>query len=218
MITPQPRRYVLRHFLLTAVICLIATDQLFAQDRDRAKAMEYVQQQEQARKAATMREYDSAVFFLENGMYQRADVKFRYVLTNLKSLPSDLTFHFGKNSFYLKQYQQSIDWLNKYIQLKGTNGQFSREAASLKEEAEKHYIAEKATRSQEVEQVFSTNYEIDCGPSGMVTCPVCRGEHVIIRRGTFSNEYRTCPYCNEHGLLTCVEYNKLLRGELEAKQ
>src|SRR5690606_23555376 len=122
------------------------------------------------------------------------------------------------NSFFLKQYQQSIDWLNKYIQLKGTNGQFSREAVELKEKAEKQFLAEKAVRAQEVEQVLSTNYEIDCGPSGMVTCPVCRGEHVIIRRGTFSNEYRTCPYCNEHGLLTCVEYNQLLRGELEPKQ
>lgn len=218
MMTTQPGRYTLLYPVLAAVLFLVAAGQLAAQDRDKARAMEYVQQQEQARKAATMREYDSAVLFLENGMYARADVKFRYVLANLKSLPSDLTFHFGKNSFFLKQYQQSIDWLNKYIQLKGTNGQFSREAVELKEKAEKQFLAEKAVRAQEVEQVLSTNYEIDCGPSGMVTCPVCRGEHVIIRRGTFSNEYRTCPYCNEHGLLTCVEYNQLLRGELEPKQ
>lgn len=218
MMTTQPGRYTLLYPVLAAILFLVAAGQLAAQDRDKARAMEYVQQQEQARKAATMREYDSAVLFLENGMYARADVKFRYVLANLKSLPSDLTFHFGKNSFFLKQYQQSIDWLNKYIQLKGTNGQFSREAVELKEKAEKQFLAEKAVRAQEVEQVLSTNYEIDCGPSGMVTCPVCRGEHVIIRRGTFSNEYRTCPYCNEHGLLTCVEYNQLLRGELEPKQ
>ena len=218
MMTTQPGRYTLLYPILAAVLFRVAAGQLAAQDRDKARAMEYVQQQEQARKAATMREYDSAVLFLENGMYARADVKFRYVLANLKSLPSDLTFHFGKNSFFLKQYQQSIDWLNKYIQLKGTNGQFSREAVELKEKAEKQFLAEKAVRAQEVEQVLSTNYEIDCGPSGMVTCPVCRGEHVIIRRGTFSNEYRTCPYCNEHGLLTCVEYNQLLRGELEPKQ
>jgi len=218
MMTTQPGRYTLLYPVLAAILFLVAAGQLAAQDRDKARAMEYVQQQEQARKAATMREYDSAVLFLENGMHARADVKFRYVLANLKSLPSDLTFHFGKNSFFLKQYQQSIDWLNKYIQLKGTNGQFSREAVELKEKAEKQFLAEKAVRAQEVEQVLSTNYEIDCGPSGMVTCPVCRGEHVIIRRGTFSNEYRTCPYCNEHGLLTCVEYNQLLRGELEPKQ
>ncbi len=218
MTTLQPGRYALRYHVLAAILILIAVAPLAAQDRDKAKAMEYLQNQEQARKAATMREYDSAVLFLENGLYDRADVKFRYVLANLKSLPSDLTFHFGKNSYFLKQYQQSIDWLNKYIQLKGTNGQFSREAVEIKEKAEKQFLAEKAVRTQEVEQVFSTNYEIDCGPSGMVTCPVCRGEHVIIRRGTFANEYRTCPYCNEHGLLTCVEYNQLLRGELEAKQ
>ena len=198
---------------LTLVLCLNS----LAQDRDRAKAQEYVQQVEQQKKASTMREYDSAVYFLEQEMYQKADEKFRLVLGNIKSVPSDLTFHFGKNSFHLGQYKQSIDWLNKYIQLKGTNGQFSNQAVELKAAAEAEYLKQKSQSAKAVSQVLSNNYDIDCGPSGKVICPVCKGDHIIVKKGTFSDEYRTCGYCDEHGTLTCAEYNQLLRGDLKPR-
>lgn len=189
-----------------------------AQDRDRARTQEYLQQIEQQKKAATLREYDSAVYYLEQEMYEKADAKFRIVLANIKSVPSDLTFHFGKNSFHLGQYRQSIDWLNKYIQLKGTNGQFSNQAVELKTAAEAEYLKQKSQSAKTVSQVLSVNYDIDCGPSGKVICPVCKGDHVIIKKGTFSDEYRTCSYCDERGTLTCPEYNQLLRGELKPKR
>jgi tetratricopeptide (TPR) repeat protein len=207
---------MLRHIIAGCII--LAGFSSFGQDRDRARTQEYLQQQEQAKRAATMREYDSAVHLMEEGRYEQADEKFRYVLANLRSIPSDLTFHFGKNSFHLARYQQSIDWLNKYIQLKGTNGQFSAEAVNLKRRAEEEFLQQKKQQSQNVEQIFSTNYDLDCGPSGKVVCPACRGDHVIIKKGTFSNEYRTCPYCNEQGLLTCDEYNLMIRGELQPRQ
>lgn len=196
---------------------LLVSVNSYGQDRDHAKTQEFLQQQEQARRSATMREYDSAVHLLEEARYAEADVKFKFVLANLRSIPSDLTFHFGKNSFHLAKYQQSIDWLNKYIQLKGTNGQFSAEASELKRKAEQEFLKEKTQESAKVEQVFSKSYDLDCGPTGKVVCPACRGDHVIIKKGMFSNEYRTCPYCDEHGLLTCDEYNLMVRGELKPK-
>jgi hypothetical protein len=190
----------------------------WGQDRDRGKTEEYLLQQEQIRKTNVLKELDSGVFYMNLGEYEIADEKFRYVLSNVKSVPSDLTFYFGKNSFQMAKYKQSIDWLNKYIQLKGTNGQFSEEALQLKKQAEEEYIKQKATSAKRIEEVLSANYDIDCGPADKVTCPVCKGDHVIVKKKTFGNEYKTCPYCNEHGILTCVEYNQLLRGELKEKQ
>jgi tetratricopeptide (TPR) repeat protein len=191
---------------------------LFSQDRQAQKTQEYVQQQEALKRSATLREYDSAVLLMEEGHYEQADTKYKYVLANLRSIPSELAFNFGKNSFYLKQYKQTIDWLNKYIQLKGTNGQFSNEAVDLKKKAEDEFVKEKSRNSETVEQVFSSSYDLDCGPSGKVLCPVCKGDHVVIKKGTFGgNEYKTCPYCDEQGILTCEEYNRLLRGELKPK-
>lgn len=185
------------------------------QQQDIQKTREYLLQQEQRRKAELLRHMDSAVHLTETGEYEAADEKYRYVLQNIRSVPSELTFHFGKNSFLLAKYRQSIDWLNKYIQLKGTTGQYYDEAVRLLKDAEAAYLEERSASAQSAEQVLSSQYDIDCGPSGKVTCPVCHGNHVIIRQGPFGESFKTCPYCDQHGLLTCAQYNKLLRGELE---
>lgn len=195
------------------MICLTGFHYGSAQNQ----TLEYLRAQEQQKKAQLLRQLDSGVYYMETGKYQLADAKFLYVLNNIKSVPSDLTFYFGKNSLLLGKYKQSIDWLNKYLQLKGTNGQFSGEVIALLKEAETEFLKAKSYDEKKAEAVLSTNYEIDCGPSGKVTCPVCKGNHVIIKKGAFNDEYKTCPYCNEHGVLTCEEYNKLIRGELKAK-
>lgn len=182
------------------------------------RTLEYLRQEEQRRHAETMRQLDSGVYLMEQEAYVRADEKFRYVLQHVRSVPSDLTFYFGKNSYFLEQYKQSIDWLNKYIQLKGTTGQFYEEATGWLRKAEALYLQEKEQAKGKTQEILSRNYDIDCGPTGKVTCPVCGGNHVIIRKGAFGDTYKTCPYCNEHGLLTCAEYNQLLRGELQPKR
>jgi hypothetical protein len=182
------------------------------------KTIEYLRQEEQRKKTELLRQLDSGVYYMDIGEYKMADKKFRHVLENIKSVPSDLTFYFGKNSFYLGKFKQSVDWLSKYIQLKGPSGQFYTEATDLVNRSQGEILKEQAVEAKKAEQVFSQNYDIDCGPSGKVSCPVCKGDHVIIKPGPFGDEYRTCPYCNDHGMLTCEEYNKLLRGELQKKQ
>jgi hypothetical protein len=187
----------------------------FAQDE---RTLEYLRQEEQRKRAEVMRQLDSGVYYMDNAEYLLADEKFQHVLNNVKSVPSDLTFYFGKNSFYLNKFKQSIDWLNKYIQLKGTTGQHHQEAIDFLKRSETEFVKEKSQQVQKAEEVLSRNYDIDCGPSGKVSCPVCKGDHVIVRKGAFGDEYKTCPYCNEHGILTCEEYNQLLHGSLKPRQ
>ena len=178
---------------------------------------EYVLQQEQQKRVRLMQVLDSGVFFMEDGKHEWADQKFKYVLANIKAVPSDLAFFFGKNSYYMKQYRQSVDWLNKYVQLKGTRGQYSEEAVKLIKLSEAEILRMQMEAEKSNLVVSSSDYEIDCGPTGKVICPVCFGEHVIIKKGAFGNEYKTCPYCNEHGILTCEEYNLLVKGALKPK-
>jgi tetratricopeptide (TPR) repeat protein len=204
---------MMRYFISILIICTISGS-LFAQQD---KVEEYKLQQEQLKKTALLRELDSGVYFMDLGNYARADEKFQYVLDNVRSVPSDLTFYFGKNSFNLGKYKQSIDWLNKYIQLKGTNGQYSNEAVSLMRRAEAEFVKEKSQAMNQAGEILSANYDIDCGPAGKVTCPVCKGDHVIVKKGAFGPAYKTCAYCNEQGWLNCDEYNQLLRGELRPK-
>jgi hypothetical protein len=186
----------------------------FAQDE---RTLEYLRQEEQRKKAMVMRELDSGIYFMDHAKYELADLKFQYVLANVKSVPSDLTYYFGKNSFYLLKFKQSVDWLNKYMQLKGTSGQYYEDAVKFLQLAEQEVLKEKNQQSKKATEVLSSNYEIDCGPSGKVICPVCKGDHVVIKRGAFGDEYKTCPYCDEHGMLGCKEYNQLLRGQLQKK-
>jgi hypothetical protein len=201
---------MIRYFLF--ILVLFSTASLA-----QTTSQDYARIAEQQRRAQIMQQLDSGVLLMDYGKYQAADQKFLYVLNNIRSVPSDLTFYFGKNSLYLGKYKQSIDWLNKYIQLKGSNGQFSNDAVVMLKQAEAEYLKEQSQQVAKAEQVLSNNYDIDCGPSGKVTCPVCKGNHVIIKPGPFGETYKTCPYCSENGTLNCDEYNKLLRGELKKK-
>jgi hypothetical protein len=203
-------------FCITIASCVLIPKS--ANSQEAAKAEEFRLQTEQRKRAETLRVLDSAVMLMDNGEYALAETKLLFVLNNIKSIPSDLTFYFGKNSYHLGKHRQSIDWLNKYIQLKGTNGQFSGEAIAILKKAEAGLINERAKEAVKAEQVLSSKYDIDCGPSGKVTCPVCRGTTVIIRKGYLSDEYKTCGFCDKHGYLTCEEYNLLVRGELKPKQ
>jgi tetratricopeptide (TPR) repeat protein len=182
-------------------------------ERDKLRELEQQKQNQQIR--SVREELDSAIALTGIGRYEEADKKYQYVLKNLKSLPSDLTFFFGKNSYMLRKYSQSVDWLNKYIQLKGTAGQYYEEAVEWLKKAEKEVVQERAVQSVEAQTILSRNYDIDCGPTGKVTCPVCGGSTVVIKKTYLGEQYKTCTFCKKLGYLTCEDYNKVLRGEFK---
>ena len=179
-------------------------------------------QLEEYERSQKLKYLDLGISQYENGNYTEADESFRQVLETVKVLPAEICFYFGVNSFYLEKYKQSINWLNKYIALKGTSGQFFDESTRYLERAqEKYLLASSGGEADIYEPGETVDYtvmpKIDCGPSGKVICPVCKGQTVIIKRSAMSLDYRTCPYCDNHGNLTCDEYNLLLLGELKPK-
>lgn len=179
-------------------------------------------QYEEYERGQKLKYLDLGIKQYENGKFEEADQSFRQVLESVKVLPAEICFYFGANSFYLEKYKQSINWLNKYIALKGTSGQYFEECSRFLEKAEEKYLLASATNENEVynpgEEVdYTVMPKIDCGPSGKVVCPVCKGQTVIIKRLAMSLDYRTCPYCDNHGNLSCDDYNLLLQGELKPK-
>lgn len=179
------------------------------------KIQEFEMQRQAAEKLAYNQLLDSAIQLSQSGEYLQADAKFRQLLRSAKSVPSDLVYYFGENSFHLNNFKQSVDWLNKYIQLKGTTGQYSAQAVERLKSAEEELMKERLVESRQAGQVLSQDYDIDCGPTGKVTCPVCKGSTVIIKKGYVSDTYKTCPYCSKLGYLQCEDYNLLLKGQLE---
>lgn len=206
-----------RLYVVVAVIgMIVGTFNAFGQDTERERIRQMEEEKANQRVRSVRQELDSAIALTNIDRYTEADEKYRYVLKNLKSIPSDLTFYFGKNSYLLGKYSQSVDWLNKYIQLKGTSGQYYEEAVEWLKKAEKEVVQERAQQSVQANTIlFSRNYDIDCGPSGKVVCPVCGGSTVVIRKTYLGDQYKTCTYCKKQGYLTCEDYNKLLRGEFK---
>lgn len=203
----------MRFIVLVGFILLFSS--CYAQESEREKLQQREMQKEFEQNRKVRMQMDSGIYYCDHEEYELADAKFRYALSNLKSVPSDLVFYFGKNSYLMGKFKQSVDWLTKYIQLKGTTGTFSAEAAGWLKKAEKGLLEQRQSESLKAAEVFSRDYNIDCGPSGMVTCPVCNGATVIIKKDYLGETYKTCPYCDKHGLLSCEDYNKLLRGQLK---
>ena len=178
---------------------------------------------EEYERSQKLKYLDLGIKQYENGKFEDADVSFRKVLESVNVLPAEICYYFGANSFYLEKYKQSINWLNKYIALKGTSGQYFDECSAYLKKAEEKYLVVSAEKEQEdvyepgEEIDYTVMPKIDCGPTGKVVCPVCKGQTVIIKKSHMSYEYKSCPWCDNHGNLTCDEYNLLLQGELKTK-
>lgn len=181
-----------------------------------AQADEYLRGQQ-------LKYLDLGIRQFESANYEEADESFRQVLENVKVLPAEICYYFGANSYYLGKYKQSINWLNKYLELKGTSGQYFDECSAYLEKSRAEYLSTDDELKEETfepgQQVdYTVMPQVDCGPSGMVVCPVCKGQTVIIKRTAMSMDYRSCPYCDTHGNLTCENYNLLLQGKLKPKE
>lgn len=169
------------------------------------------------RESEIFRRMDYGQQLMEAGKYDSAQVEFLFVLENMEKLPSEMAYFFGRNSFHLSKYKQSINWLNKYIQLKGTKGRFYENAIRYLQLSEDEYLKIRRGNVRRLEDdLENSNY--DCGGLEKMLCPVCHGSGVVIKKGLFDEEvYKTCPYSAGEGYLSCEEFNLFMRGELEPK-
>ncbi|UXX78206.1 hypothetical protein N7E81_12645 [Reichenbachiella carrageenanivorans] len=160
---------------------------------------------------------DRGVEAMENGYYEAADQFFRDALSKMTKLPSNLAYYFGRNSYHLGKYKQAINWLNKYMELKGTTGQYYDEVSNYIELANEAFRKQREDEIDRTQKQLTTQGYFDC-PSDYMHCPLCNGTGVLITPGKFGAVYQTCPYSGLSGKLTCDEYNQYLRGELEKKK
>lgn len=163
-----------------------------------------------------LQKMDEAVDLMNLGKYDEANDGFVYVLQNVTTVPSDLAYYFGRNSYHLSKFKQSINWLNKYIQLKGTQGRFYEEATKYLQLSEEQYLQYASNNKQQIQSDLASG-EYDCGGLSKMICPACRGEGVIFKQGPFDVLYQTCPYSEGEAYLSCEDYNLYMKGMLEPK-
>lgn len=164
-----------------------------------------------------MMKMDEGVEYMNNGQFALANDLFKDVLRNVEVVPADLCFYFGKNSYHLDRFSQGIDWLNKYIELKGTSGRFFDQAVEYIRLAEADL---QAKRGKDADQPITDSRPArksntpDCEKIPFVVCPVCQGEGIIIERGVLgASVYRPCTHCDESGKMKCEDYKFYLRGK-----
>jgi tetratricopeptide (TPR) repeat protein len=159
---------------------------------------------------------EEGVELMEAGQYAEADRNFKKALRNLEVLPAEISFYFGKNSYFLEQYKQSINWLNKYIELKGTKGRFFEECVEFLNRAEMAYRLETENNSEKVINELTQSNDFDCNGHTHFKCPICLGEGVLLKPGKMNDVlYQTCPFCSGGGFITCEQYKLYLKGDLK---
>lgn len=167
-----------------------------------------------------LREMDRGVELMNQGEFVRANGHFMRVLAKVSVVPADLCFYFGKNSYHLQKYQQSQDWLTKYMELKGTAGQFFDQATEYLKLAQADNEATAPATSKVAEAPAKPKRAtVNCNETPYVRCPVCDGRGVIIKPGKLGTlMYQTCPYSDGSGRMACSDYQKYLRGELNVSE
>ena len=94
----------------------------------------------------TYNSYSQEIEIIENLILQKKYIKADSILKkniiDSDKVSSEITFLFGKNSYFIYRYKQSINWLNKYLELKGQNGKYSDETIKFLELSNTKYIIE----------------------------------------------------------------------------
>lgn len=153
---------------------------------------------------------------LEKKDYQVANGLFRNMIDSGFPLPEEMPYLFAETLFELGQYDNSSNFLNKYLEITGFAGDHYLGAKELKEKLSAHLNAIQICqlcdrRGYQYQSCFTCDgtkqIEQDCNyckAKGIVGCSKCAGSGMITRVNIFKiPEYYECERCNGKGRLTC---------------
>ena len=156
--------------------------------------------------------YEQAKKLIEKEKYIQAEVLFIKIFKMDVLLPDEICYHYGKTLFELKKYQQSKTFVEKYIRLKGENGEFYLNSLQLELDIEK---ATDPNASNACEKIVKEDCHLchgtgvalqsctRCEGHGKIVCNLCQGNKVNIESTSFGERYFTCSRCNGSGVIAC---------------
>jgi len=153
---------------------------------------------------------------LERNDYETANSIFRNLIDSGQPLPEEMPYLFAETLFELKQYDNSANFLNKYLELTGFTGENYKGAQELQKRLEipltviqqcqlcdrrgyRYKTCFTCEGKRQIEQ--DCHY---CKAKGVVGCSRCSGSGMITRMNIFKIvEYFECERCSGKGRLTC---------------
>ena len=166
--------------------------------------------------AEVVKYYQEGIANFDRGNYDVANVSFRKALATNKVLPTNLSYYFAETLYQIRQYQNSINFVDKYLELAGQGGDFYEEAIYLKGLIEQEFVAIREChrcnsfgyRLVPCQRCASTGIEqgacFECRGKGQTLCPKCTGKGVYITLDKFNQQlFETCSRCAGDGAIVC---------------
>jgi DnaJ-class molecular chaperone len=164
----------------------------------------------------TSRMMNQATAAMATGEYEKANELFRQIIQSNVPIPSEMPYFFAETLYQLKQYDNSRNFLNKYLDLNGFKGEHYQQAKDLEKKLEEplreiaacQFCDKKGYRlltcttcsgDKQVEQDCTL-----CKAQGIVGCSRCGGKGIVTKKNVFNIlEYYGCERCSGTGRLTC---------------
>ncbi|RZS97407.1 molecular chaperone DnaJ [Cecembia calidifontis] len=160
--------------------------------------------------------YNNALAEMEKGNYEQANTYFRQIIESGLPISPEMPYHFAVTLFELGQYDNSLNFIKRYLQINGRNAPNYEQAKELEKKLE-------APIKAILECQFCNNqgYRIHTCPTcegkkqilqdcslcrgrGLVGCNKCYGKGLLTKRNVFNIvEYLECDKCKGEGKHTC---------------
>jgi len=161
---------------------------------------------------------------MEEEKYNSANSVFREMIDSGLPLPEEMPYFFAETLFELKQYDNSSNFLNKYLEISGFTGDHYEGAKELQEKLASPLSAIQSCqlcdrRGYRFQTCFTCDgkREIEqdcdyCKAKGVVGCSRCSGSGMVTKVNIFKIvEYFECERCSGKGRLTCPECDGTLK-------
>ena len=164
----------------------------------------------------TSRWMREALSAMEAKDYVTANARFRQIIDSNVPIPQEMPYYFAETLFELKQYDNSANFLNKYLEINGFKGDNYEHAKQLEQKLQqplneirmcqlcdrrgyRYKVCFTCEGKKEVEQECSY-----CKGKGIVGCSRCAGSGLVTKKNVFNIvEYFECERCDGNGRLTC---------------
>lgn len=181
----------------------------------------------------TSRLLNQAINAMEMQDYQKANEYFRQIIQSNVPIPPEMPYLFAETLFHLGQYDNSQNFLNKYLDLNGFKGEHYKEAKDLQAKLQPKIDEIKSCQLCDRKGYRlvdcstcdgSSHIKQDCRVckgNGIVGCSRCAGKGLVTKKNVFNIvEYYDCERCDGNGRLTCVrcDGDKVEYGECQVCQ
>ena len=184
--------------------------------------------QSQPNLGQTSRLMNTALAAMEAGQYERANNVFRQIVESRVPIPPEMPYYFAETLFHLEQYDNSANFLNKYLEINGFKGDNYEAAKALESKLvsplnvikectfcdRKGYsfqLCSTCKGDKHLEQPCNV-----CQAKGIVGCSRCAGSGMVTKKNVFNiMEYFECERCDAKGRLTCptCEGSKVIHSD-----